>query len=201
MNNKEYLEMAKNRYGSLKYFTIEGNVLFLNNFKIPLINVQLSSLNPSLFELNPTEIFQIIYMLELLYKPVINEEEKKFIFNYVTAYLKLNDAALEGQNVNNNELWCLSIPIYKSYDSELIQNGGSMAIQEQMNNHNNEIETGRGNHMALVLTNPNLPNGSYPLNTNDSIEDLTRAGFTTIILIAGAVALTCLYIAFFIFNS
>ena len=197
MNNEVYLNQMKNTYESLKYFSIDGNYLVLTletTYRIPISNINLSTLNQNLFILDPSEIFHIIYMLQLLPQPEISPEEENFIKQYVTRYLKLNDMALTESNLDTNLIWGLSIPIYSSYDPECINNPGSQIIQNIINNHSEEIENSKGKHPRLVLTNPNFENTSNEVQ----LTPFEKAGFSTLLIIWSTVAATCAYIAYFI---
>lgn len=197
MNNEIYLNQLKNTYESLRYFSIEGDLLILKletTYKIPFTNVSLINLNHNLFVLDPSEIFHILYMLQLLPKQEITKEEENFIAQYVNRYLKLNDIALTEANLDTNLIWGLSIPIYSSYDPECINNPCCKIIQNIINNHSEEIENSKGKHPRLVLTNPKFEN-----TTNDvELTPFEKAGFTTLLLIWSTVAATCAYIAYFI---
>ena len=84
MENKVFLEQMKLYYDSLKYFSIEDSflVLKLNTiFKIPLRHINLSTLDQNIFLLSPAEIFQLIYVSELLYKEKLIDSEIEFITN------------------------------------------------------------------------------------------------------------------------
>lgn len=199
MNNKIFLSQMQNIYESLRYFRIEEDKLVLEldgTYKIPFSNVLLANLNPNLFLLEPKELLHVLYMLELLPKVQINENETKFIEQYVTRYLKINDLSLANADVDSNQTWCLSIPIYSSYDPIYINNPTSILIQNIINNHTSEIENSIGKHPKLVLTNPNYTSNLE--EDDDYINNFEKAGFATIILIAFAVTITCLYIACFI---
>jgi len=200
MQNKAFLNHMKTLYDSLKFFEIDNNKLILNyngTYIIPFNNVLLDKLNQNLFLLEPNEIIHILYMLELLPKKSITKEENEFINNYILRYLKLNDMALSNSNIDTNLIWGLSIPIYSSYDQNFIDNPCSKIIQNIINNHTEEIETSRGNHPRLILTNPQFA----PIEEVDNLNNIEKAGFTSIILISLAITITCIYIAFFIVGT
>lgn len=198
MNNEIFINEMKNYYESLQYFNLENNYLVLNYegiFKIPFVNVTLSSLNPNLFSLDPKEIFHILYMLELLPKDTLNNNEVEFINGYVSRYLKINDLALENDGMDSNLAWGLSIPIYTSYDPLYLNKPGSKIIEDSLNSHTENLSEGRGNHQKLVL----LKNDNFStISEDEPITNLAQAGFTTLVLIFIAVAATVLYIANFI---
>ena len=109
---------------------------------------------------------------------------------------------LENQTIDENEVNCLSIPIYTSYDPKYIDKPASIIINELLNNHSQEIESGKSNVQTLALRPNNIPNTIIREDFEDSpLNDFGKAGFTTIILIVGAVVLTSLYIAFFIIGK
>ena len=136
MSNEEYLKYLQNYNDNAKLFQIQNNILILNyngNFKMPLIHINLSDLNPSIFNIDPRETFQIIYVLELLYKQNLSEGEINFITNYTQKYLSLNDSVLENDSDDKDRVWCLSIPIYKAYDPMFIENYSAKLISNIIN--------------------------------------------------------------------
>ena len=89
MSNQDFLINYQNRYESLKYFTINNNTLILKDngvFMQDISHTNLARLNPNLFLLSPVEIYQIIYMLELLYKNNLSEYEINFANTYINNY-------------------------------------------------------------------------------------------------------------------
>lgn len=207
MSNEAFLNQMQNMYDSLQSFSIENNILFYkenpnsNPFSITINNIYLPNLNPSLFLLKPTEIFHTLFMIELLPKTELTQYEINFINSYVNKYLAWNDKALELNNgdVQNEELNNLNvalngfkIPIYLAYDPQYENSATGLLIQEIMNNHMQEMEQGKGNQLKLVRINQNV----IPEENNNF--ELAQAGFSTLILIASAVAATCMYIAYFI---
>ncbi len=201
MNNKEFLNTYKSLYDSLKYFYIENNTLKLNydyTYSLPLDNINLANLNSNVYLLNPKEIYSILYAISLLPKNSLTNEEVNFITQYAKRYLRLNDLALEeNENVDKNLVWCLSIPIYTSYDPNFIELPTSKIIQDMFNNHSNDLENGKGKQMRLVLKNPNVEITENEDNTNY----FEKAGFTTIILVVAAIVISTLYITLFILNN
>ena len=197
MDNKLYIEQMKNYYDSLKYFNIENNKLILNYngyYKIPLIYTNLQLLNTNLFILNPIEIFQIIYMLELLNKNNLKQNEIDFINNYTKKYLTLkNNNIIENNTDYDNRIWCLSMPVYRSYDEKYINNEGSKIIQNIIQENNKEIENGHSKEPKLVLKNPNFA----LIEEESTFENFKNAGFTTLMLIVSAIISTLTYIIFF----
>lgn len=197
MDNKLYIEQMKNYYDSLKYFNVENNKLILNYngyYKIPLIYTNLQLLNTNLFILNPIEIFQIIYMLELLNKNNLKQNEIDFINNYTKKYLTLkNNNTIENNTDYDNRIWCLSMPVYRSYDEKYINNEGSKIIQNIIQENNKEIENGHSKEPKLVLKNPNFA----LIEEESNFENFKNAGFTTLMLIVSAIISTLTYIIFF----
>lgn len=196
MENYYFLENAKQLYDSLKYFSMNNNVLTLRysgEFQIILEHINLASINPNLYLLSPIEIFQVIYMLELLYKQTLNENETKFIEDYTNKYLKLSTDALNTETSNTSRLWCLSIPIYTSYNPEFINLPGSILIQNLLNKQAQDINSGKNLQPKLVLVKDDLPN----LEDDEAMKNFAQAGFTTIVLIATTITLTVLYIIYF----
>ena len=199
MSNEEYLKYLQNYNDNAKLFQIQNNILILNyngSFKMPLTHTNLSVLNPSIFNIDPRETFQIIYVLELLYKPNLSESEINFITNYTQKYLSLNDSVLENDSDDKERVWCLSIPIYKAYDPVFINTPCAITINDVINNHSEIIESGKGKHKRLVLENKNIPTiideeENLPIN-------MEKAGFISLLFIVGAVIATVSYIAYFI---
>lgn len=200
MDNKIFLNQMKNYYDSLKYFDIQNNylILHLNKlFTIPLLHTYLSQLNQSVFLLNPSEIFQIIYILELLYKNELTENEKDFIINYVKKYLSLSESTLTGNEMDLNRLWCLEMPINNAYKEEFSQMPTSKLIISTIDKYNEEINSGLGKTPKLVLVKGDNPNFDIEEEIDD-VKNFEKAGFTTLLLILTSIVSTCLYIAYFI---
>ena len=201
MENGLYLQFLKNNTeysNSLRYFSIEGNKLILNldkEYHINLVHTKLQQLNTNIFLLNPKEILHIIYMIELLHQQEVSEKETQFIESYTNNYLKYHDLAVDGENVDQNTLFCLNIPIYYAYDPNLINNAGSIIVRNIINNHTEAYESTHGKHPKLVLT----TTISTPVE-EDYLKEFEKAGFTTLLLIAGAVVGSCIYIINFILN-
>ena len=152
MSNEEYLKYLQNYNDNAKLFQIQNNVFILNyngNFKMPLTHTTLNELNPNIFNIDPRETFQIIYVLELLYKPNLSEGEINFITNYTQKYLSLNDNVLENDSNDKDRVWCLSIPIYKAYDPMFIKTPTAITISNVINNHSEVIESGKNKQKRL----------------------------------------------------
>lgn len=199
MDNKTFLEQITKTYPSLKYFNIDNEVLILNYdkiYNIPFKYTNLANLNPVIFLLNPIELFQTLYIIELFYKQNLSEDEKKFIYDFVSRYLKLNEDFLANKNNEENRVYALSIPIYLAYDNSFSNTPCAKLIAMILMDNNNLIETGKSKGPKLVLNNSNF---SSPYIEDDN--DLEKAGFTTILLIVSAITITSLYIAFFIMNT
>ena len=94
MSNEIFIEQYKNNYPSLTFFTISNDRLILKiqaTYTIPFTHVILAQVNPLLFTLNPIELFQALYILELFYKPELQPKDSTFITNYVNKYIELNN--------------------------------------------------------------------------------------------------------------
>ncbi len=197
MDNKYFLDNLKNTYESLRFFNVEDGFLVLNyngTFKFKLEHIILSNLNPNLFLITPTEIFQVIYVLELLFKNALTDSEIKFIESYTNKYLHLSTDALNNNEFDANRLWCLSIPIYTAYDDMFTQTPGSQIIQNGLNKQTADINSGKSLQPKLVLIKDDLPN----LEDDDAMKNFAQAGFTTLILVATTITLTVLYIIYFV---
>lgn len=195
-----FLQQMKNYFDSLKYFDIQDNYLILNIekiFKTPLFHIYLSQLDQNIFTLHPTEIFQIIYVLELFYKPKLSDNEQNFITNYTNKYLALSENNVNGQDINKNRLWCLEIPINYAYKEEFAEYPASKLIISIIDKRNEEITSGLGKTPKLILVKGDNPNFEIEQEI-DEVKSLEKAGFTTLLLIATSAIGTCLYIAYFI---
>jgi len=200
MNNIDFIFENQNQYDSLKFLSIKDNKLILNKdgiFMIPFSNVQLTNLNPNIFLLDPKELFHTLYMLELLPKNDINQNEEIFIKSYTERYLKLNDRALQESDINQDFVTYIGTPITLSYDPLYENLPCSKIIKNILDTHNNELENGRSNQKKLILIPNQNPNFIQEL-PEDNIRNFEKAGFSTLLLIGSAVALTCIYIAYFI---
>ncbi len=198
--NEEYLKNLQKTFPNLKYFNFDGNSLILNYngyYKIPLYHTNLTLLNPNIFYLNPTEIFQVIYILELLYKDTLNDKEIIFINNYTNNYLKYNDLALSGNNDASIKSWGLGIPIYTSYDEQFFNKPGSKLIQQNLITHDNDTINGKTKGPRLVRTKDTLEN-FMPEEEENLVADYSKAGFATIILIISAILITTIFITTFV---
>jgi len=200
MENKVFLEQMKLYYDSLKYFSIEDSFLILKLntiFKIPLRHINLSTLDQSIFTLSPAEIFQLIYVSELLYKEKLTDSEIDFIKSYTKRYLELSDNVKNNENTNTNKIWCLEFPINMAYKDEFLDFPASKIIISEIDKHNEELSSGLGKSPKLVLIKGDNPNFDLEEQV-DQIKNFEKAGFTTIFLITSAIAATCMYIAYFI---
>ena len=201
MSNTDFLKYYSNTYPSLRNLHIEDNKLILTSntiYKISFSHVNLIEyLNSNLFILNEIELFQTLYVLELFYKPELNSNEITFITNYVNKYLELNDLLLANQTTDEKRINGLSIPIYQSYNDSFLNTPASNLIQNILNNHTMDINSGKNRGPKLVLKNPN----AFTIETEENdLNYLEKAGFSVIILIVAAVTLTCLYLAFYMFG-
>ena len=200
MENEVFLKQMQNFYDSLKSFSIIDNKLIFHHnkeYKFNLTYTKLANLNRNLFLLNSLDIFHIIYMLELLPKTNLTDEEILFVESYTKKYLKLNDLALENDKIDKNVVWGFSIPIFSSYDKEYLDSPCSKTIQRIIINHSKDIENSQDKHPRLVLTNPNFLQNE---ENDNNLANIEKAGFTTLFLIASAISATCLYIIYFIAN-
>ncbi len=201
MNNEEYLKKLQSIFPNLQFFKIENNILILEYdglFKMPLIHLNLSLINPNLFYLNPKEIFQVLYILELLYKNSLTEQEQAFIMSFMNMYLSLNDF-VKSHNSENEEMHVssLGIPVLYSYEEAFTNNPASQIIQTMINNHDNEILSGKNKQPRLVRTNETMAN-FMPVEEDLNFIDYGKAGFTTLLLIGGAIVSSIFYITSFI---
>ncbi len=198
--NKFFLNSNQNKYPSLKYFSIDNNRLSLNNgkniFFVYIPNVDLSSLNPTIYLSSPNQLINILYMIELLYHKTLQDTEINFINSYIQNYLKYNDSALNDKTVNHNLLISLSIPIYLSYSEEFINNPASQLIFDKINSYNTEIEDKMNKSPRLVLKNNNFDLEKV----EDPVENFEKAGFTTIALITLGIITACTIVASYIFT-
>ncbi len=199
MDNESFFNTIKSKYESLQNFSVKENKLYLNDngslYIIPL-TISLERQNPIIFWLKPRDIHRVIYMIELLNKQEITENDTVFINQYVNKYLDLEKKKLANMEVDEIEVFSLGIPIYLSDDPTLENNVASKQIRDIINNHLKEDEGGRTNTPRLVLTHPNF----HPVNEDDDdlLANIEKAGFTTIAIILIGIVATCLYIAFFI---
>jgi len=204
MDNQTFINQMKYTYESLSYFSIEENNLVLNYeglHSIPLQYISLATLNQHLYLLNPKEIFNIIYMLELLFKKSLTENEINFINNYTKRYLTMNDLALSNQAIDQILLWGLSIPIYTSYDSNTIITPAKEIIHNTINNHDDQLlNDSSSNTRGPKLTLTKLGAVNY-VNDEEPLKYFGQAGYATLLLIISTVATTCLYIFNFILKG
>ncbi len=201
MDNERSLNNLKKIFPNLQYFYLANNILTLNyngHFEMPLISTNLSLLNPNLYYLKPNEIFQVIYVLELLYKNSLSEKEASFILDFTNMYLNLNDLIKSGTLKNEEaRVWCLGIPIVKSYENIFVNNPASKIIAEVVNNHEDEIISGKNKQPRLVRTNDSVVN-FMPAEPDLNLIDYGKAGFTTLLLIGGAIVFSVIYVTYFI---
>ena len=197
MSNELYFHSIKDNYENLKSFSINKNTLYFKDnktFMLILSHLTLANINPKLFLLEPREIYRVLYLLELLPHKDINENDKKFINEYVKKYLESEEKKLSNEEIEHYLVDSLGMPIYYSDDPALANTPTSLEIHKILDEHRKEIEGGKNMGPKLVLTNSNFD--LIPEET--PIIDATKAGFATILLIAGTVVATCIYIAIFI---
>ena len=191
MSNEVILKNLQNIYNNLKYFKIENNILILNYqniYSTPLNYLNLNNINPDIYLINPLEIFQVITLLELLYHPTLNDNEKNFINDYMHKYLLLNEDILNNNSDDIFRFNILNIPIYTCYDEIFINNEASILIQNLINNYQNSSLSNKGSKLALI----------NPLYGHFSNDDDYNNGFIGIILIFITCILTVLYITYFV---
>ena len=197
MSNEIYFNLIKGNYESLNLFYIKDNTLFFQDgstYMLPLDHITLSNINTNLFLLRPRDIYRVLYLLELLPKREITENDKIFINEYVQKYLSLEEKKLSNESIEDHRVDCLGMPIYFSDDPSLENTPASIEIHNILQKHTEEISGGKSKGPKLVLTNPNF----IIEEDENSLIDYGKAGFTTILLIAGTVVATCIYIALFI---
>ena len=203
MDNEIIITNLKNSYDSLKYFIIKNNILYFKDndklYSLPLQIVNISNLNPNMFLLKPRDIYRIIFLLEVLNKKELSEYDSEFIKQYTNKYLKLENERLDNNDVDENEIMCLGIPIYTSYDPMFVNNPGSVLIQNLLNARAEQIENGKSHGQKLVLANPNFPKTEE--EEPNAWIDLGKAGFTATSIIILTIILTSIYIAFFILKK
>ena len=194
MNNELFFNSIKDNYDNLKNFILKNNTLFFYDneiYMIPLNHITLQNINPNLFLLNSKDIYRIIYMLELLPQKELNEQDKFFVTQYVKKYLELESNKLANESSLEHEIDCLGMPIYFSDDPSLTNTPCSMLIHSVIEDHLNNVKEGKDRGPRLILHNPNF---IIPEENND-LEYLEKAGFTTILLIASTVIITCIFLA------
>ena len=108
------------------------------------------------------------------------------------------------EKANDNlefKVWqALHIPISKSEEAPFINSYASKLIHETINNHNIESFSTNSRGPRLVRTNKTVENFYIP-EENNNFADISKYGFSTIILIITTIFMTCLYIAFFIIGK
>ena len=199
MNNKDFLSKFKLIYPSLNSFEIINNYLLFKSTKtysFPLANINLSQLDKSLYTLSSKDIFQILYMIELLYRPTLEEHEIIFVKNYTKSYLVLQEKIRNSSITNDlyQYIWWVEYPIHLAYNDYFNNMVASNVIIELITNHNN---SNLEKSPKLVLSKGNNPTFEMEEIT-DNYTNFKEAGFTTIFLITIPICLTLIFIAFFI---
>ena len=202
MSNEDFLNNNQANYESLRYFKIQNEILIFNDGKItytlPIPHLNLFNLNASytgLFLLNPSDIFNLLYMLELFYKPNITDYDINFIKNYVSNYLNIKQKYLDGNKDYEFLSMKLGIPIDVSYCNGLDISQAGQIIQEANNTYSNNSQ---GKGLKLVRTNgitnveDSNVNNTYGINY-ENYDNYLKTGFITFLLIAGTVIATCIY--------
>ena len=201
MNKQEDLLELQRSFESLKYFILEYNNLILNYngiFKMPLNHIILKSINSNLFKLDPPEIFQVIYMLELLYKTTLTEEEINFIIQYTNNYLILNDSVLEGNKALQTKVWCLGIPINLAYDQNFVNLQAALIIDKLNANHSQNLENGYNKGQKLELINKKIP--IIHDEEKNYAQVLGNTGFVSLLLLISGIVATVAYVTYFIIS-
>ncbi len=201
MSNELFISQYKNIYQSLNNFSYIDNRLILksNNttYIIPFIHVKLVNLNPIIYSLNPISLFQTLYILELFYKNDLQEKEEQFIKDYTNKYLDLNDLYLTNQmeNVKENNIDALSIPIYTAYDEAFANSKCANTIQKCINEHSVKIEKGESKGPKLVLRN----DSNLYINSENEENNilLGNTGLGGIFLILGVVIAASIFVAYY----
>lgn len=202
MNDKSFLEHLKHSYENLSLFSMRDNVLIFNGSKkyvLPLSNVQLSTLPENFYQLAPDEIFQIIYINELLYHANLTELQINNLKSFTKQCLKLKEMSVNDDEVDENKLWCYEVTINEVYKPQFEALPSSKVIIDTINEYENELHGGKGKEYSRVLVPTNNPNFDLTEEPH-SVLDYSKAGFTTIVLIAIAAISTLSYIAFFVIN-
>ena len=125
MSKEEYLLKLYNSYPNARFFTFNNGNLRLEikdkKWEININNVNFENINANIFMLHPIEAFQIIYMLELLHHPNLQQNELSIITSYTQKYIELSDEVLSNNDgideIKSARCNLLGIPIYTAYDS------------------------------------------------------------------------------------
>ncbi len=215
MSNEDFLKTNLNKYESLHFFSIQNGILTFNNgqmiYSLPISHLNLESLDkfyPGIFLLNPNDIFNLLYMFELFYKPVLSENDYQAINQYVENYLKIHELYTDGNQNYEFITAKLSIPIDLSYSDNLVNLPVSTTIHNAINSYNENIESGKSNGLKLVRNLPGVSGNEINDNfiiTNkpnpiDEYINYAKTGFIAFLLIVGTVIATCLYIIFAIYK-
>ena len=196
MNNSEYLNSLKPKYESLTNMYIKNNVLYYDRYILPLI-INLNTINPDLFLLSPEEIINTIYIIQLLYKPSLNEIEKNMLIRYTHKYNELNN-----QDNKDFNMFGLSIPIFISYDENFQNSPGATIIRAEYTKICEQIELqnngGKSKELIRVRKNKDIPN-SYEyyeyIDFSNNLDQMQNAGFVTIFIIFFGIILSTLILA------
>ncbi len=199
MNKENYFNYLKQNYESLKDFSFDSNEnkLIYSKYKIRLKNIDLFALDFKLFNNTPDVIFNVIYLLELA--PYIsdildkedNEDNHSYIDNYIDTYIFINDLAVQNNSLPNDVIYKINYPIQKMFLDKYKDSYALKRFNEKMDEHN-----GKSRGQRLVLVNPNFE----MVKENSPIDDIAKAGFASILLIAGAIVITCVYVALVLYN-
>ncbi len=176
MNNEEYFNYIKTKFINLANFTLKQNYLILTiNDKTelcPLTNINLKSLDQTLFNNSPQEIIyiiknifnminkpeeldkKIIYMQKLLEMPVIAHEQSTYINNYMLDfYTRKNIMEKFTYSGDKFEINKMMQPIHICYDETnvLYHNPGATMIRQIEEDYSNKaLENGNEQMKAYV---------------------------------------------------
>lgn len=204
MTNEEYLSLMKKQYDSLANFYIKNNILFLKTpsmtYQLPL-SIPLNTIHPNVFNTNEINIINILYIYQLLYKPNLTEIEINAVNTYTNNYLNLEQKKMVGENISDEDIFSLSIPIFTSYNESLVNSPAAILIKQNFNKFNETIEKsnggGKDKQLVRTLKLADMPDTEQFLEYqefSDRLKNIQNAGFTTIFLIAFAVFSTLIVI-------
>lgn len=206
MGNEEYFNKVKNLFPSLQTFNIDNNTLTFfdeksnQTYNLSLHNISLYTMNQSLFSLKPRDIYRVIYMLDLIQRNNSNEQELEFVTQYINKFLKIETKRLNGDDVDSNLIYNMSIPIFLIDDPrpEIQKNIKNMdarrIIEDTLKKH---IEESNKGGEALVLRTQYYKENN---KKSEMLETTTKNGFTSFILVLITIIFTILYISLF-FNK
>lgn len=190
MSNSDYFNSIKNNYDSLSDMFIKNNVLYYQNYVLPL-TINLNVFNPNLFLLSPIDIINIIYIYQLLLKKELNELEMHSLEKYAKIYFDIKN---DSNKVNQQ--FGFSIPIFMAYDESVENNAGAKILRTEYTKLCEDYEksdSAKNAEYVRVLKNNNIPaSNEYDdyLEFHEKVNQIQNAGFAAIFLILFAVAVT-----------